>query len=190
VIRACRELGVNSVTVCSEVDNESLHIQYAEERSCTQNLFYSVLDKPFSVPAGVEVRMAVGIDHLGVAVNNLDEAISLYRDVFGLKLEGVHVVKGQKVRVASFSTGGETKIELLEPTESESPIAKSIEKRGEGVHHIALKVRNIKTTLEELKEKGLKLVDEKPRIGVGGARIAFIHPKSTRNVLLELCEKP
>ena len=134
--------------------------------------------------------MIVGIDHIGIAVKNLDQAISLYRDVFGLKLEGVHVVEEQKVRVASFSTGGESRIELLEPTESESPISKSLYRRGEGVHHIALKVRNIKTVLKELKEKGLKLVDEKPRIGARGAKIAFIHPKSTRNVLLELCEKP
>ena len=133
--------------------------------------------------------MVVGIDHIGVAVNNLDEAISLYRDVLGLKLEGVHVVEEQKVRVAFFSTGGETRIELLEPTDSESPATKFIERRGEGVHHIALKVQGIETVLEELKGKGLKLVDEKPRIGVGGAKIAFIHPKSTRNVLYELCEK-
>ncbi|TEU06060.1 methylmalonyl-CoA epimerase [Candidatus Bathyarchaeota archaeon] len=134
--------------------------------------------------------MVIGIDHIGIAVNNLDEAISLYRDVLGLKLEGVHAVEEQKVLVASFSTGGETRIELLEPTERESPVAKFIERRGEGVHHIALKVRNIEAVLKELKGKGLKLVDEKPRIGVGGAKIAFIHPKSTRNVLLELCEKP
>lgn len=138
----------------------------------------------------MKCELVIGIDHIGIAVNNLDEAISLYRDVLGLKLEGVHAVEEQKVRVAFFSTGGETRIELLEPTESESPVAKFIEKRGEGVHHIALKVRNIGAVLEELKGKGLKLVDEKPRIGVGGAKIAFIHPKSTRNVLLELCEKP
>jgi len=138
----------------------------------------------------LKCELVVGIDHIGIAVNNLDEAISLYRDVLGLKLEGVHAVEEQKVRVASFSTGGETRIELLEPTESESPVAKFVERRGEGVHHIALKVRNIEAVLEELKGKGLKLVDEKPRIGVGGAKIAFIHPKSTRNVLLELCEKP
>ena len=123
-------------------------------------------------------------------MNNLDEVISLYCDVLGLRLEGVHVVEEQKVRVASFSTGGETRIELLEPTDSESSVAKFIEKRGEGVHHIALKIRNIEAVLEELKGKGLRLVDEKPRTGVGGAKIAFIHPKSTRNVLFELCEKP
>jgi len=155
-----------------------------------QKLFIGVLDKPFIVLAGLKYELVVGIDHIGVAVNELDEAISLYHDVLGLKLEGVHVVGEQKVRVAFFSTGGETRIELLEPTESESPVARFIERRGEGVHHIALKVRNIEAVLEELKDKGLKLVDEKPRIGVGGAKIAFIHPKSTRNVLFELCERP
>ena len=154
-----------------------------------QKLFISVLDKPFSVLVGLKCELVIGIDHVGIAVNELEEAISLYRDVLGLKLEGVHVVEEQKVRVAFFSTGGETRIELLEPTESESPVAKFIERRGEGVHHIALKVRNINAVLEELRGKGLKLVDEKPRIGVGGAKIAFIHPKSTRNVLLELCER-
>ena len=156
----------------------------------SRNFFISVLDKPFSVLTGVEVELVIGVGHIGIAVNKLDEAISLYRDVLGLRLEGVHVVEEQKVRVAFFSTDGETRIELLEPTESESPVAKFIEKHGEGVHHIALKVRNIEAVLEELKKKGLRLVDEKPRIGVGGAKIAFIHPKSTRNVLLELCEKP
>ncbi len=134
--------------------------------------------------------MIIEVDHIGVGVNKLDEAITLYCDVLGLRLEGIHMVEEQKVRVASLSTGGETRIELLEPTESESPVAKFIERRGEGVHHIALKVRNIKAVLEELKEKGLKLVDEKPRMGVDGAKIAFIHPKSTKNVLLELCERP
>lgn len=134
--------------------------------------------------------MVMGIDHIGVAVDRLDEAISLYRDVLGLRLEGVHVVEEQKVRVAFFSTGGETRIELLEPTESESPVARFIERHGEGVHHIALKVTDIEVVLEKLKKKGLKLVDEKPRTGVCGAKIAFIDPKSTRKVLFELCEKP
>lgn len=133
--------------------------------------------------------MVIGVDHIGVGVNKIDEAITLYRDFLGLRLDGIHVVEEQKVRVAFLSTGGETKIELLEPTESQSPVAKFIERHGEGVHHIALKVRNIEAALEKLKEKGLKLVDEKPRIGVDGAKIAFIHPKSTRNVLLELCER-
>jgi len=139
---------------------------------------------------GLKLELVIGIDHIGIAVDNLDEAISLYRDFLGLKLEGVHVVEEQKVKVAFFSSGGQTRIELLEPTDSESPVAKFIERHGEGVHHIALKVRDIEAVLEELKGKGLRLVDEKPRIGVDRAKIAFIHPKSARNVLFELCEKP
>lgn len=134
--------------------------------------------------------MTIGIEHIGIAVNELDEMINLYSDVLGLEFEGVHVVKEQKVRVAFFSTGGETRIELLEPTERESAVAKFIERRGEGVHHISLKVRNIEAVLERLKERGLRLVDEKPRTGADGGKIAFIHPKSTGNVLFELCEKP
>ncbi len=134
--------------------------------------------------------MIIGVDHIGIAVSDLDDAIRLYRDVLGLELESVHLVKDQKVRVAFFSTGGETRIELLEPTESESFVAKFIEKRGESVHNIALRVRNIEVALEELKEKGLRLADEKSRVGAEGTKIAFIHPKSTRNVLIELCEKP
>ena len=134
--------------------------------------------------------MVTGIDHIGIAVKQLDEVMRLYRDVLGLRLEGIHVVQEQKVRIAFFSTGGETRIELLEPTDAESPVAKFIESRGEGVHHIALKVKNIEAVLEELKAKSLRLVDEKPRIGADGAKIAFIHPKSTRNVLYELCENP
>lgn len=137
----------------------------------------------------MKCELVIGIDHIGIAVNKLEEAINLYRDVIGLKLDGMHLIEEQKVRVAFFSTTGETRIELLEPTESQSPLAKFIAKRGEGVHHIALKVRNTEAVLQELKKKGLKLVDEKPRIGADGAKIAFIHPKSTRNVLLELCER-
>lgn len=134
--------------------------------------------------------MVIGIDHIGVAVNELDETISLYRDVLGLNLDGVHVEAEQKVKMAFFSTGGETRIELMEPTDSESPVAKFIERHGEGIHHIALRVRNIESVLKKLKEKNLKLIDEKPRNSVGGAKIAFIHPKSTKKVLFELCEKP
>lgn len=122
-------------------------------------------------------------------MKKLDVAISLYRDVLGLKLEGIHLLEEQKVKVAFFSTEGEARIELLEPTEDESPVAKFIEKRGEGVHHIALEVRDIDAVLKDLRKKGLRLVDEKPRIGVDEAKIAFIHPKSTGSVLYELCER-
>jgi methylmalonyl-CoA epimerase len=133
--------------------------------------------------------MFVGVDHVGVAVKNLDEAIALYRDVLGFRLEGVHILTERKVRVAFFSTGGETRIELLEPLGSDSPVAKFLENRGEGIQHIAVKVKDIEAVLAELKQKGVTLVDEKPRIGAERAKIAFVHPKSTKGVLLELVMK-
>ncbi|MEM0058617.1 MAG: methylmalonyl-CoA epimerase [Candidatus Bathyarchaeia archaeon] len=130
--------------------------------------------------------MFMGVDHVGVAVKNLDEALSVYLDVLGFKLLGVYVLAERKVRVAFLSTGGETRIELLEPVGSDSPVAKFLENRGEGIHHIAVKVDNIERALEEFKRKGVMLVDEKPRIGAEGKKIAFVHPKSTKGVLLEL----
>jgi methylmalonyl-CoA/ethylmalonyl-CoA epimerase len=133
--------------------------------------------------------MFVGMDHVGIAVKNLDEAISVYRDVLGFKLEGVHVLTERKVRVAFFSTGGQTHIELLEPIGSDSTIAKFLESRDEGIHHFALKVKDIEAVLAELKSKGVALVDEKPRVGAEGTRIAFVHPKSTKGVLMELVMK-
>lgn len=130
--------------------------------------------------------MFMGVDHVGVAVKNLDEAIGVYRDILGFKLLGVHVLTERKVKVAFLSTGGETQIELLEPIGSDSPVAKFLENRGEGIHHVAVKVDNIENVLEEFKKKGVMLVDEKPRTGVEGRKIAFVHPKSTKGVLLEL----
>jgi methylmalonyl-CoA epimerase len=130
--------------------------------------------------------MFLGMDHVGVAVKNLEEAISVYRDTLGFKLLGVHVLKERKVKVAFLSTGGETQIELLEPLGNDSPVAKFLEGRGEGIHHIAVKVDNIEKALEDFKRKGVRLVDEVPRIGVEGKKIAFVHPKSTKGVLLEL----
>jgi len=133
--------------------------------------------------------MFAGVDHVGVAVKNLDEAIALYRDVLGFKLENVHVLTERKVRVAFFSTGGETHIELLEPLGSDSPVAKFLEARGEGIQHIAVRVKDIETVLEDFKRRGVVLVDEKPRLDADGALIAFVHPKSTKGVLLELVMK-
>ncbi|MGB9683705.1 MAG: methylmalonyl-CoA epimerase [Candidatus Bathyarchaeales archaeon] len=130
--------------------------------------------------------MFMGVDHVGVAVKNLDEAVGVYRDILGFNLVGVHVLTERKVKVAFLSTGGETQIELLEPIGSDSPVAKFLENRGEGIHHVAVKVDNIEKALEELKKKGVMLVDEKPKIGVEGKKIAFVHPKSTKGVLLEL----
>jgi len=130
--------------------------------------------------------MLMGIDHVGVAVKNLDEAIGIYQNVLGFKLESIHVLSERKVKVAFLSSGGETRIELLEPLGSDSPVAKFLENRGEGIHHIAVKVENINVVLEDFKRKGVVLVDDKPRMGAEGAKIAFVHPKSTKGVLLEL----
>ncbi|MEM3576998.1 MAG: methylmalonyl-CoA epimerase [Candidatus Bathyarchaeia archaeon] len=134
--------------------------------------------------------MFVGIDHVGVAVRNLDDAVKVYSETLGFKLEGIHVLHERKVKVAFLSSGGEGQIELLEPIGSDSPVAKFLESRGEGIHHIAVKVENIEKALEEFKRKNVILVDEKPRNGAEGAKITFIHPKSTKGVLLELIEKP
>jgi methylmalonyl-CoA/ethylmalonyl-CoA epimerase len=130
-----------------------------------------------------------GLHHIGIAVKSLEEAIDLYRDILGLGFEGTYVSQEQKVKAAFFSIGTDTRIELLEPTTSESSIARFLEKRGEGVHHIAFQVQNIEDTLNQLKKKGVELIDNEPRKGAHETKIAFIHPKSTRNVLIELVMK-
>lgn len=129
------------------------------------------------------------IEHIGIAVKNLDESIKFYEDVFGLKCYAIEEVKDQKVKTAFFQIG-QTKIELLESTDPEGPIGKFIEKRGEGIHHIAFATKGLQSSLDGLKEKGIKLIDEKARRGAEGLNIAFIHPKETYGVLTELCEKP
>lgn len=128
------------------------------------------------------------VDHIGIAVSNLEESIKFYEDVLGMKLHGIEVVEEQKVKVA-FLPIGDTEIELLESTDKEGPIAKFIEKKGEGIQHIAYRVDDIEKALEEMKQKGIRLIDEKPRYGAGGAKIAFLHPKSTNGVLIELCQR-
>ena len=132
--------------------------------------------------------MIVRIDHIGIAVNSVEDAVKLYTDAFGLKAEDIEMetVEEQKVRAAMIPVG-ESRIELLESTDSEGPIAKYIEKRGEGMHHLALEVSDIQGMLKTLKEKGLPLIDTEPRIGAGGAKVAFLHPKGTK-VLIELVE--
>lgn len=128
------------------------------------------------------------VDHIGIAVKNLDESLKFYTEVLGLKCEGTEVVEEQKVRVA-FLPCGDSELELLESTSPDGPIARFIEKNGEGIQHIALRVENIESALEYLKEQGVRLIDEKPRYGAGGAKIAFLHPKTTKGVLLELSER-
>jgi len=128
------------------------------------------------------------VDHIGIAVANLDEALQIYRDQLGLVCKGTEVVEEQKVKVA-FLPVGESKVELLESTDPEGPVGKFIEKKGAGVHHLSFRVSNIEEKLEQLKQQGVALIDEKPRYGAGGAKIAFLHPKSTGGVLIEICER-
>lgn len=127
------------------------------------------------------------ISHIGIAVHSLEASIPFYRDVLGMEFEGTEVVAEQKVRVA-FLVIGESRIELLEPTAADSPIARFLEKHGEGTHHLAYEVDDLAATLVGLKEQGVRLIDETPRIGAHNARIAFIHPKASGGVLTELCE--
>ncbi len=128
------------------------------------------------------------VDHIGIAVQNLEETLQFYTETLGIELHGTEIVEEQKVKVA-FLPVGDTEIELLESTEPDGPIAKFIEKKGEGIQHIALRVDNIEVAIEEMKAKGVKMIDEKPRYGAGGAKIAFCHPKSTKGVLVELTER-
>jgi len=128
------------------------------------------------------------IDHLGIAVKSIGEGKIFWTDALGLEFQGTETVAEQKVITAFFPVG-ESEVELLESTAPDGPIAKYLEKKGEGIQHIAFRVENIEAALNELKEKGIRLIDEKPRTGAGGARIAFLHPKSTNGVLVELCER-
>jgi methylmalonyl-CoA/ethylmalonyl-CoA epimerase len=128
------------------------------------------------------------IDHLGIAVNSIEEAKKLFHDILGLEFEGTETVQEQKVTTAFFPVG-DSEVELLESTAPDGPIAKYLEKRGEGIQHIAFRVDNLDEALAELKDKGIRLIDEKPRKGAGGAKIAFLHPKSTHGVLIELSER-
>ena len=128
------------------------------------------------------------IDHLGIAVKSIEEAKKLFHDILGLEFEGTETVQEQKVTTAFFPVG-DSEVELLESTDPDGPIAKYLEKRGEGIQHIAFRVDNLEEALARLKDKGIRLIDEKPRKGAGGAKIAFLHPKSTHGVLIELSER-
>ena len=127
------------------------------------------------------------ISHIGIAVESIDAALPFYRDVLGLEFEGVEVVAEQKVKVA-FLAIGESRIELLEPTAPDSPVAKFLEKNGPGIHHLAFQVEGLQERLAGLKGQGVRLIDESPRLGAHHTRIAFLHPKASGGVLTELCE--
>ena len=128
------------------------------------------------------------IDHLGIAVNSMEEGKKFWSDVMGLKVEGSETVEEQKVTTA-FLPVGDSEVELLVSTSPDGPIAKFIEKKGAGFQHVAFRVENIEAALAELKEKGIALIDQVPRIGAGGAKIAFLHPKATGGVLVEISER-
>ena len=127
------------------------------------------------------------ISHIGIAVKNLDEAIQFYKKL-GLEVEGIEVIESQKVKVA-FIPVGNVRLELLEPTSEDSTVAKFLVKKGEGIHHLALGTENLEKRLQEIEKKGIKLIDKIPRKGAHNTNIAFLHPKSTYGVLLELCEE-
>lgn len=133
----------------------------------------------------------LGVDHIGIAVSDLKETGSFWSDMLGLSANGEETVAEQKVTTGFFPTPNGSEIELLAATDETSPIAKFIEKNGGrgGIQHIALRVDNLEAALADLKEKGVRLIDEKPRIGAGGAKIAFVHPKASHGVLLELCQR-
>jgi methylmalonyl-CoA/ethylmalonyl-CoA epimerase len=127
------------------------------------------------------------INHLGIATKGIDEALGFWADALGLENVHTEIVEDQKVRVAMLPLG-ESRIELLEPTSDDSPISKFLEKRGPGIHHIAVEVDDIEKALAQLKEKGMRLIDESPRIGAEGCLVAFVHPSSANGVLLELVQ--
>ena len=129
------------------------------------------------------------IEHLGIAVNSIEEALPFYENILGLKCYAVEEVADQKVKTA-FLKVGQTKIELLESTDPEGAVGKFIEKRGEGIHHLAFALEGLADALKEAEEKGIRLIDANPRKGAEGLNIAFLHPKSTIGVLTELCENP
>jgi len=128
------------------------------------------------------------VDHIGIAATSMDECVHFYTHMLDMEVAGIEEVTDQKVRTA-FLPVGESELEILESTTPDGPIATYISKSGEGIQHIALRVDNLEAALEELKNKGVRLIDETPRLGAGGTKIAFIHPKATGGVLLELCER-
>lgn len=128
------------------------------------------------------------VDHIGVAVERIDDVLPFYEKALGLNLEEIKESKVNKVRGAILSAG-RTRIELIEPLGKEGPLSNFLRKKGQGIHHIAFEVSDLEMMLKRLKKDGIALIDEKPRIGIKGAKIAFLHPKATGNVLIELCEE-
>lgn len=129
------------------------------------------------------------INHIAIAVNNIEEAAKFYQEVMGLTLSGVEVVTAQKTRVGFFKIG-ESNIELVQPAEPDSPLTKFLETKGQGIHHLCFEVDDIEAEVKSFLEKGATMIDQKPRPGAHGTKVAFVHPKSSNGVLIELCELP
>jgi methylmalonyl-CoA/ethylmalonyl-CoA epimerase len=136
-----------------------------------------------------ELNMLKKINHIAIAVNNLEEAAKFYQNVLGLTLSGVEVVTAQKTKVGFFKIG-ESNIELVQPAEPDSPLVKFLETKGPGIHHICLEVDDVEAEVKAFLEKGATMVDQKPRPGAHNTKVAFVHPKSSSGVLIELCELP
>lgn len=147
-----------------------------------------MLDDHFAAK-GLQTMHVKKVDHIGIAVRSIEKALPFYTEVLGLPFLGIEEVESEQVKVA-FLQAGEAKLELLEPLSPESAVAKFIEKRGEGIHHVALGVEDIAERIRELKEHGIRMIQDAPKRGAGGAWVAFMHPKSTGGVLYELCERP
>jgi methylmalonyl-CoA/ethylmalonyl-CoA epimerase len=137
----------------------------------------------------MEKKMHAEVDHIAIALSDLEKGLQIYRDLLGLEHHHTEVVEEQKVKAAML-TAGATRIELVEPTAPDSPIARFLAKKGEGLHHIAFRIKDLESVLARLKKAGARLIDEEPRQGVGGTRIAFLHPSATAGVLVELVESP
>ena len=127
------------------------------------------------------------LDHIGIAVYRLEDVLHVYRDLLGIELQNLRISEDHKIKAALLKLGN-TNIELIEPLRGEGPITKFLKKRGQGIHHIAFKADNVEMMIDQLKEKGVELIDKKPRKGIEGGKIAFLHPRSTGHVLIELCE--
>jgi methylmalonyl-CoA epimerase len=148
---------------------------------------FAEIEKVLSELPAADLPLSEGLDHIGLAVESLEESLPLYRDLLGLPLLYEETVASDGVRVAVLELGG-GHLELLEPTGPDSPVGRFLEKRGPGIHHVAMRVKNCATAIAAAQAAGYRLLDEKPRPGAGGKQIAFVHPRSTGGVLLELCQ--
>ena len=189
VVMVSAKTGLGLVELVETLDTQYISLADAGKIDIRRGMRAIGLQRSDPAFVGGAARMkCLHIDHIGVAVKNLTESTAFYTDVLGINSTGIEEVDDQKVRVM-FIPCGDCEFELLESTTANGPVARFIEKNGEGVQHIAVRVDDIDTALTELKERGIRLIDETPRYGAGGARIAFIHPKATNGVLLELCER-